>query len=134
MQLMERLYEQEVSIIVPTLCIAEFLVAYEPNEQNGIRAAIEQDFKLVVFDNLSAVQAARVYRINRDNGRHKEFKARNVGYPHQKLKVDHMIVGVAIANKVDMLYTNDSGLFNFAQTHIPVLMLPESGPRQLVLN
>lgn len=130
-QLITRLYDQNVNIIIPTLCVSELLVAYAPHEQNGIRAVIEQNFRSVPFDNLAAVQTARAYRMNKERGQHEDFKTKNPSYPRQKLKVDHMIVGVAMANKVDMLYTNDSGLFNFSQGHVAAMMLPEAGPRQM---
>lgn len=133
-QLLTQLYDQDVSVIVPTLAVSELLVAYAPHEQNGVRAVIEQDFRIVPFDNLAAVHAARVYRANKENGRHAEVRAKHAEYPRQKLKVDHMIVGVAIANKADMLYTNDQGLYDFAVTHTPVMMLPSSSARQLELS
>ncbi|RYZ77309.1 MAG: PIN domain-containing protein [Proteobacteria bacterium] len=113
-------------ILISAPVLGELLVGVPIGEQAAKHDAISQKVRIYPFDSLCAeTYAEMMYRYH--NGKSptsiKQF-AKEGRIPRQKVKVDYMIAAIAVANKCDCLYTDDSGLRAFAEPYITVLGVP----------
>lgn len=131
-QLLEYLDEQKTKVIVPAPVVAEFLVAAEEHDHTRILQTLQQRFILAPFDALAALATARARRKNRQSGLETQVRQEIEGVARWHLALDHMIVGIALANKAELIYTEDEALKRFAAPHIPVRNIPVLG-KQLPL-
>lgn len=114
------------SVLISAPVLGELLVGVPISEQAARHDAIAKVVRIYPFDSLCAeMYAEMMYRY------HKEKKLEDIRQfaqegkiPRQKVKVDHMIAAIAVANKCECLYTDDDGLKAFASPYITVSGVP----------
>lgn len=131
-QLLEYLDTMRTRVIVPAPVVAEFLTAIDESEHARVLQTLQEKFIIAPFDALAALATARVRRKNRQTRLEATIRAELQDVVRAQVAVDHMIVGIAVANKVDLLYTEDAALKRFAEPHVNVAGIPTLG-RQLEL-
>ncbi len=96
---------KQLSIALPMPAISEF-IAGDDNEARSLSLLKPNTkFKNLDFDAKSALTAAKIYRDYRKLPKNKNTKA-----PHQKVKVDIQIIGIAIANNATAIISHDKGI------------------------
>ncbi|MBI0393481.1 type II toxin-antitoxin system VapC family toxin [Acinetobacter bereziniae] len=96
---------KEQSLSLPMPAISEF-IAGDNNEARSLALLKPNSkFKNLDFDAKSALNAAKVYRDYRSLPKHKKTQT-----PHQKVKVDIQIIGIALANDVKTIISHDKGI------------------------
>jgi rRNA-processing protein FCF1 len=135
-QLFADVAEAKGRLIVPTPCLAEFLVRTDDATSEWL-AAIEKkrSFQVVPFDRRAAFECALLDRAALVTGDKKGGRADS----WQKIKVDRQILAIARSNNSTHLITDDTGLIASARkTEIVVrsvadLELPDSA-KQIKLD
>lgn len=96
---------EHLSIALPMPAISEF-IAGDDNEARSLSLLKPNSkFKNLDFDAKSALSAAKIYRDYRNLPKNKRAQA-----PHQKVKVDIQIIGIAIANNATVIISHDKGV------------------------
>ncbi len=113
--------EQTVRIIVPSLVVAELLMALEPRIHNDFISFMNQHFIVPTFDLKAAAVFASLWRDRQSVLGKLDLK---IDKTRAEMKADFMIVAVAIAQGADCIYTEDSLLEKFAQNRISVRSIP----------
>ncbi|HDQ4280829.1 TPA: PIN domain-containing protein [Acinetobacter baumannii] len=90
---------------LPMPAIAEFIAGDENESRNSMLLSPNSKFKNLDFDAKAALIAARIYKDYKKLP--KNQKSQN---PHQKVKVDIQILGIALANNAKMIVTCDRGI------------------------
>ena len=124
-QIFSRADEQEDFILIPTIVLAEILAPEPSTIRTRYVEILSKSFIIAPFD----VRAAQVYA-EILYGRLDKVKeiAAATGTPRQKMKVDHMIVSIALVNGANCIYSTDSGLKAFAAGLIDVRDVPPIRP------
>ncbi|MDC5514828.1 PIN domain-containing protein [Acinetobacter baumannii] len=87
---------------LPMPAIAEFIAGDENESRSSMLLSPNSKFKNLDFDAKAALIAARIYKDYKKLP--KNQKSQN---PHQKVKVDIQILGIALANNAKMIVTCD---------------------------
>ncbi len=90
---------------LPMPAIAEFIAGDENESRSSMLLSPNSKFKNLDFDAKAALIAARIYKDYKKLP--KNQKSQN---PHQKVKVDIQILGIALANNAKMIATCDRGI------------------------
>ncbi|MDH2536533.1 type II toxin-antitoxin system VapC family toxin [Acinetobacter baumannii] len=90
---------------LPMPAIAEFIAGDENESRSSMLLSPNSKFKNLDFDAKAALIAARIYKDYKKLP--KNQKSQN---PHQKVKVDIQILGIALANNAKMIVTCDRGI------------------------
>lgn len=130
-QFLAWLSKQRIRVLVPSPVLHEFLCGYDAPAQNAMRNIVEQDFLVVPFDTPAAICATQIWKDNKNSGRIEQAKQSTRDLTRPRIRIDHQIAGIALARKVDALYTEDVPLYNFAAGHLTVSKMPEDLGRQL---
>lgn len=116
-QLLTDLDKAKKRILMPAPIITELLAPVD-NEQD--RQHLVTAFNLLcrtaVFDTIAAVQTAKIWNDNKD--RWKDLYKDGEPPTRIRFKYDLMILGTAVVNKVECLYTGDKNLANMAKQYI----------------
>ncbi len=126
-QLLEELDEKRIRVIVPAPVVAEFLTGTAESEHARVLQTFQEKFILAPFDALAALVTARARRKNLQSGLEKTIREELSSVARPQGAVDHMILGIALANKVDLLYTAAAALRKFAEPHITLRGIPTIG-------
>jgi predicted nucleic acid-binding protein len=127
--LITRCDANKVSVMLPSLVVAELLMAVDTKLHNNFIAFVNARFIVPTFDtNAAAIFAAmwRDRKINLDQDP-------SIAKTRAEMKADFMIVATAIAQGADCIYTEDPLLEKFAQGRIDIRPLP-SIQQQLSIN
>ena len=93
------------SVALPMPVIAEF-IAGDDNEARSLSLLKPSSkFKNLDFDAKAALCAAKVYRDYRKLPKNKKAQT-----PHQKIKVDIQIIGIALANNATAIISHDQSV------------------------
>jgi len=133
-QLLDFLDSQKTAIIVPMPCVAEYLCGVEDAQYGAVMQIFRERFIVQPFDALAAVATARLRMSNRNIGLEEAVRHETPGYPRSQVAVDHMIIGIAVSQKAEAIYTEDGPLKRFAEKHINVLGIPIQVPKQIPLE
>lgn len=114
------LYEQKKRIMIPAPVVGEFLVKFNDTERNDLIQVIEKSFYVPSFDIRAAGLAAELTGNQSIISEIKETTDINKAC----LKVDAMIVAIAILHNAEMIVTNDPHLAKLAQGRIQVNQVP----------
>ncbi|NUF17117.1 type II toxin-antitoxin system VapC family toxin [Acinetobacter lactucae] len=90
---------------LPMPAIAEFIAGDENESRSSMLLSPNSKFKNLDFDAKAALIAARIYKDYKKLP--KNQKSQN---PHQKVKVDIQILGIALANNAKIIVTCDRGI------------------------
>ncbi|MGB0564792.1 MAG: hypothetical protein ACPGVO_23800, partial [Spirulinaceae cyanobacterium] len=86
------------------------------------------------FNVLAAIKFAELFKKNRARRQIINRDAQDVVIKRSEFKVDQQIVATAVVHKADYIYTEDTGLMNFAEGYISVRGLPSLPSVQQVLD
>jgi predicted nucleic acid-binding protein len=116
------LQKHKEQIMLPAPAVTEYLVGFEPDEQQRQLHAIERALLVAAFDMPAAAMAARILGRRLDM----EKIARDHSLRRQKLKVDAFIVATAIIQNVESLVSNDPHMKKLAGgSSLKVIEVPE---------
>lgn len=120
-KLFRRVDEYEDYIIIPSVVLAEILSPEPPAIRVKILEILTKSFIVAPFDERAALKYAEIV-----SGRFEEVKnlADEANIPRQKMKVDHMVIAIALVNGANCIYSTDKGLKTFANGLIDVKELP----------
>lgn len=90
---------------LPMPAIAEFIAGDENESRSSMLLSPNSKFKNLDFDAKAALIAARIYKDYK-----KLPKNQRSQNPHQKVKVDIQILGIALANNAKRIVTCDRGI------------------------
>lgn len=128
------LNKMKTRVLVPAPVLHEFLCGCDTPTQNVMRGIIEQDFLVVPFDTAAAVCATQIWRDNHVNGVVNAAKSDHADLTRARIRIDHQIAGIAMARRVDALFTEDRPLYRFAEGHLTVKSMPEDIGKQLAIQ
>jgi len=113
--LLEDLERRNEKILIPAPALAELLVEAGNAGAPFVNEILKSGkFRVSAFDTRAAVEVALQIAQARKRG-NKRGKGNKDNW--QKVKFDHQIVAIAKTEGVSILYTNDSGLANFAKAN-----------------
>lgn len=115
--------ENSISVILPALVIAEFLMPVPVNEHTIIINLFDTHFVIAPFDTAAASKFSEIWQVKKDRGVLK--KIIESGKTKNEMRIDNLIVATAVVKKAEAIYSEDDGLKAFAQDFIQVLPLPE---------
>lgn len=110
---LERLLARKEPLLIPMPVLAEALLAVDDSQRPEVVRALRDDKRLLAFDDLSALQTARL-------GAPKKTAAEAVG--RQAMKWDLAIVACCLRHRVDVLCGTDE--------HFAKLLARGHGPTQ----
>lgn len=96
---------ERLTLALPMPAIAEFIAGDENESRSSMLLSPNSKFKNLDFDAKAALISARIYKAYKKLP--KNQKSQN---PHQKVKVDIQILGIALANNAKMIVTCDRGI------------------------
>ena len=96
---------ERLTLALPMPAIAEFIAGDENESRISRLLSPKSKFKNLDFDAKAALIAARIYKDYK-----KLPKNQRSQNPHQKVKVDIQILGIALANNAKMIVTCDRGI------------------------
>ncbi len=105
-------------VMVPSVVVAELLCALAPELHNSFSEQMHRQFIVPLLDTQAALHFANLWK-NRQNQRPL------TGISRSEMKADFMIISIALARGANCIYSEDSGLRNFAQQYIDVKPLPD---------
>lgn len=110
--LIDDLSEKKGTLYIPTPALAEALCVSDTIE--GYFSAVQQHscIELAAFDGRAAYELGRIIRTARSNGDKKS--GQNSSWQH--VKMDRMIVAIAVANSVDLFLSDDDDQIKFAKS------------------
>jgi hypothetical protein len=127
--LLDELARKAATVIVPAPVLTEFLHNVAVNEKSAFLAMFEKRFIVAPFDALAAAQADKLWlKVKADPHLCPKYPGPcvvNGRIPKPVLKYDVQIVAIAMAQKVDAIYSDDPHIRTIAQGMVPVLDLPE---------
>lgn len=120
-QIFARADEYEDYLVIPAMVLAEVLASETPHIRGRYLEIISKSFIIAPFDIRAALKYAEIL-----HDRFEEVKniAIATNTPRQKMKVDHMIIAIAIVNNANCIYSTDSGLKAFASGLIDIRDVP----------
>ncbi len=109
--LLAHLQKSKTRILIPTPALAEFYVGADPS----VLAAFKGHFSFVIapFDEKAAIECSLSVRDAVLSG-HKKGVQPDASW--QKIKFDHQIVAIARVHRANTIYSEDTGLRNFASS------------------
>lgn len=115
------LRNQKQAIMVPTPVVAEYLIPFNPQEQQEQVRVFERGFFIPSFDLPAALVAAE---LEHDSGLIKAIR-RGSDVDRNRLRVDAQILAIAIVNMAEKVITADPHLKSLAQDKIAVTEVPD---------
>ncbi|HTU22500.1 MAG TPA: hypothetical protein VMG10_30965 [Gemmataceae bacterium] len=118
----EWLSKSKTPIMIPAPAVTEYLVAFDPDEQQRQLQVIERSFFVAAFDLPAARMAARIL------GRRLEMHRIESDHcvRRQQLKVDVFIVATAIVHHAERLISHDAHMGKLAEgTSLQVCEIPD---------
>ena len=117
---------------MPTPIITEILMEAEPHERDKVLAILHERFHIKEVDTLAAKHAADVWNFKKRSGVIAELQASGASM-RTKLKVDVLILGVAMAENVPVLYSHDKGFRTLCEGYITARDIPDI-PQQMTFS
>ena len=113
--------ENKHILLIPTIVIAEVL-APEPLEKHPVYLdRLSKGTIIADFDMMAATVYANLFRNKIEESKK---VAEGLGIDNQRMKVDHLIIASAIAQRANCIYSHDNGVRAFGQKYIDVKELP----------
>ncbi len=118
----ESLDAKQVRVMVPSPAVFEYLIGFTPEEQKVQRGIIERQFFVPAVDLPAAELAAELMSDTEEMKR----LAGQYGLRRQMLRVDALIVAVAIIQRADAVVTDDVAHFpRLAQGRVQIIEVPD---------
>jgi len=109
-------------ILIPAPVLAEFLMKIPVEEHPAVVRAFEKRFIVSPFDALAASKFAAIWQTN---GRKYHTEVSEHAPGREEVKVDCMIVAIAVANRASVLYSEDPHVQKIADGFITVREIPQ---------
>ena len=115
--------ENRTQVIVPSVCLAEYLTPYDTDTYNDVIAPLAKRFILAPFDVRCAALAARLFVQGKGERKLNTKNARNM------LKSDCLIIATAASHGARTFYSDDAQCRKLAaHARLNVEGLPEIAP------
>lgn len=112
--LLDKLQKVGAEILVPAPVLMEALLGVSEDRHQRFVAGLGRQFIIVPFDARAAAEAATLWlKANAGRSVSDAVRLATKGSRHE-IRCDFMILGIAAARGVSVLYTDDSGLQNLA--------------------
>lgn len=118
--LLQNLKSRRITIMVPSLVLAEYLVNFSAEEQVAQREVISKNFFIAPFDALAASITAELF-----DKKLMESIQQGSQLTRQAVKSDLKIIATTIAHKAVRFYTDDNHFVSLANGKIIVSSIPE---------
>ena len=120
--LFEQLEVDKATVIVPSVVLAEFLVAVPAEQRAQTAAAMGERFRVEPFDLHDAVLAAELWSEGKSH--------RQMGKPNARiaLRADTLIIATARNHGAQEFFTDDDDCFRLANTVMTARRLPTVPP------
>ena len=122
------LAKQKVKCIIPAIAVAECMFKASPEKREAILSVFRQCFHVAPFDLAAAEKYVSMY----DNESFRNARQQS-GASRETIRIDGMIVAIAVANKAECIYSDDEHVRPLAKGHIECRTLA-SVPQQLELG
>ena len=131
-------------VILPAIVVGELLVPIPPEEQGEVLMRLREDWMIVDYDGLAALQFAQMRHGRPTVEALRELQKTNPSATRNELIADTMIAATALVHKATKIYTNDRRFKNSSGNYIKIKLLddlelpgeqlglgmPEPGPAQ----
>jgi hypothetical protein len=126
--LIAKLDVEEATILVPAPLITELFMATTPDERALMLTILHERCLPSELDMASAIEAANIW--NKKAEQIEALRKEHEGLPgfRSKIKIDTMILGIAVTKKANILYTEDVPLTKLAHGYIRAEKVPEIPP------
>jgi predicted nucleic acid-binding protein len=121
----EQLTRARKQLMISAPVLAEYLVGASATEFHELEI-LKRGFQTPVLDIASARLAADLQRGNAVRAIQDDF-----GLPRQCIKIDALIIAIAITNKASKIITNDPHFSALARGMIPISSVPETGSSEI---
>ena len=121
------LAKSKVECIIPAIAVAECLFK-APQKREAMLSVFNQCFRVAPFDLAAAEKYVSMY----DNESFRNARQQS-GASRETIRIDGMIVAIAVANKAECIYSDDEHVGRLARGHIECKTLA-SVPQQLELG
>jgi len=121
--LIRSLTESKTDIIIPSLVLAELLMAVEEENYGDFLSNMNKQFMIVPFDTRAAFHYGKIWKQWKEQTTQSNQKKSDKP-TRTKMKTDFMIVATAISRKAECIYSKDSDIINFSEGRIEVKDLP----------
>ena len=110
--------------MVLTPVVTEILMKASEKEHQKILDALQKHFFVKELDLLAAKFAAEIWNIKKRSKVIEELTKAGASF-RTKIKIDTLIIGIAKAQKVDLLYTEDEPLKKMAEGSVLTASMPK---------
>lgn len=115
--------DTDTKVLIPSVIVAEFLMRIPPEIHTTVNNLLQRDFLIAPFDVQAAAYFSKIWQAKKEQRIIRELISS--GKTRQELKVDSMIVAIAVARGASCIYSYDEGLEKFANGYIDVRKIPE---------
>lgn len=118
----ESLDNPDYSVLIPTIVIGEFLMRIPVDMHATVMNLFNRSFIVAPFDMIAASKFAEIWQTKKAQEVINELV--KSGKTREELKVDRMIVAIAVSREAECIYSHDEALKIFAQGYIAVKEIP----------
>lgn len=119
---LKHLADTSTNVIIPSVVVAEFLMRIPTQLHATVTNLFNKSFTVAPFDTAAATNFARIWQTQKDKNLIEELILS--GKTKQELKIDSMIVAIAVSRGAELIISHDEGLKRFADGFIPVHDIP----------
>jgi hypothetical protein len=113
--LLDKLTKDKKEILLPAPVVMELLAPVDdPDDYNSIITSLNTDFRVGALDVKAAAISAKIWNTVRTDW--KDIYNSGEAGARNRFKFDLMVLGIAVSNKVECLYTADDNLCALAST------------------
>lgn len=113
-----------VRVFIPAPVVGESLLRVPSEEHETATATYARQFRILPFDLAAARDFARIWRHREPSIREEDLRG-GVAPKKSLYKFDCQIVAIAVARKLDCIYSHDADVARFAKGEIEVRQIPE---------
>ena len=119
--LIQQCADRKDSVLIPAVVVGEALCSAPPETQERMFQTFSEHFLIVPYDARAALVNARIWQ--EQAALRQELREQQVW--RQAIKVDIQIVAIAVANRCNVLYTEDGPLYEIAKRYLDVKKISE---------
>lgn len=117
--LLQQFHVEKCDVIVPALVIAELLMRIPSANHATITDYLQKSFIVAALDISASIVFSHIWQTNKNDGLpHRE------GATREKMKIDFLVVAIAVSRKAEVIYSDDPHVHAFGKTYIDVQYVP----------
>ncbi len=128
---LQSLDKEKVITIVPSVVIGELLLRIFPENHDEFISQFSQDFLVAPYDILAASFSAKVWQKNKTEGTIENIRNENTSVNREIIKIDCQIIGIALAQKANCIYSYDPHIIKLATDFIETKSISENNQLEL---